>query len=93
MVVTRRLEIGSRFGSGAGSQDRPALSEDCVSEIIREEVIRVVREKFPVMFGSIKTAMVEYFDEHYAAIAETVAMTALAVVTMARGGARQAFQY
>ena len=48
---------------GAGSQDRPALSEDRVSEIIREEVIDIVRGQFLEMFGSIKTVMVEYFDE------------------------------
>ena len=39
MVVTRRLETGSRLGSGAGSQDRPALSEDNVREILQEETI------------------------------------------------------
>ena len=40
------------------------------------------------MFGSIKTTMVEYFDKHYVAIAETVAATAIAAVTTAKGGVK-----
>ena len=42
------------------------------------------------MIGSFKTTMVEYFAEHHAAIAETVAAAALVVVTMVRGGVGQA---
>ena len=48
------------------------------------------------MFGSIKTAMVEYFDERYAALAETAAAAAPSAVTAAgigRGGDGRAFQY
>ena len=85
MVVTRRLVTGSRIGSGAGSQDRPALSVDHVSEIIREEVIGVVWKQFPGMFWSIKTVVVEYFDECYAAITEMVVAVAIATVTTTRG--------
>ena len=46
------------------------------------------------MFGSIKTAMVEYFDERYAALADTVAAAATSAVTATRvgGGAGRAFQ-
>ena len=43
MLVAIRLETEFRSGLGAGSQDRPVLSEDRVSEIIREEVIEVVQ--------------------------------------------------
>ena len=47
------------------------------------------------MFGSIKTVMVEYFDERYAALAETAAAAATSAVTAAGvgGGAGRAFQY
>ena len=47
------------------------------------------------MFGLIKTAMVEYFDERFAALAETVAATATSTVTATAvgGGAVRAFQY
>ena len=41
MVVTRCLDSGFELGSGAGSQDRPALSVDRVGEIVREEVIGI----------------------------------------------------
>ena len=47
------------------------------------------------MIGSIKTAMVKYFDEQYAALAETAA-TAAASAGIAEGGgggATQGFQY
>ena len=46
------------------------MLEDRVSEIIREEVIEIVRGQLPEMFGSIKTVMFEYFDEHYTTSAE-----------------------
>ena len=47
------------------------------------------------LFGSIKTTMVEYFDERYAALAETAAAAATSAVTAAGvgGGAGRAFQY
>ena len=52
------------------------------------------REQLPEMFGSIKTAMVEYFDERYAALAETaVAAAASAVTATGEGGAGRGFQY
>ena len=72
-------------------QDRPALSEDHVNEIIREEVIEIVWGQFSKMFGSIKTAMVKYFDKRYAAIAEMVATEATTTVTAA-GGVGRVFQ-
>lgn len=44
------------------------------------------------MIGSFKTAMVGYFVERHAEIAETVAAAALAVVTTAGTGAGRSFQ-
>ena len=35
------------------------------------------------MFGSIKTAMVEYFDERYTALSEVVVVAATAAVVVA----------
>ena len=43
------------------------------------------------MFASIKTAMVEYIDERYAAIAEMPAAAAFAPIAVASGGASRAF--
>ena len=74
-------------------QDRPTLTEERVREIICEEVVEIVRGQIPEMFGSIKTAMMEYFDEKYAALAETAATAATTDVTVAGGGAGRAFQY
>ena len=82
---------GSRLGSGADSKDRPALSGDRVRDILREETIEIVWGKILKMIGSFKTAMVEYFVERHADIAETVAAAALAAVTMAGRGAGRAF--
>ena len=45
------------------------------------------------MFGSINTAMVEYFDERYAALVAAAAATSAVTVAGVRGGADRAFQY
>ena len=79
-MVTRKLETGSGSGSGAGSQDWPALIDDRVSEIIQEEMVTIVWGQILEMYGFIKTAMMEYFDDKYASIAETVAAVAAASV-------------
>ena len=87
----RHLGTRSKLGSGATSQDKPTFSEDRVSEIIREELIEFVWRQLREMCGSIKTAMVDYFDERYATIVETVGATASTAVTSTRGGANRAF--
>ena len=93
MVVTRRFKTGSRSGSGAGNQDRPVLKKDRVREIIKGEVIEIVRGQIPEMLGSIKSTMVEYFDERCAAITETAVVVATIAVMVAGGGASRASQY
>ena len=62
---------------------------------MHDEIAAAFRAQLPEMFGSIKTAMVEYFDERYAALAETAAAAATSAVTAAGvgGGAGRAFQY
>ena len=92
MVVTRQFEAGSGLGSGAGSKNRPALTEDRVREIIREEVLDIVRGQIPEMLGSITTAMMEYFDDRYTTITETVAVTASTIEAAAGVGADRPFQ-
>ena len=66
-----------------------------IREILQDEVAAAFRAQLPEMFGSIKTVMVEYFDERYAALAETAAAAATSAVTAAGvgGGAGRAFQY
>ena len=63
MVVTRRFESGSGSRAGTGGQDGPGMTEDRVREIIREEVVSIVLEQISTLFGSIKTAMMEFFDD------------------------------
>ena len=76
MVVTRRVASGSGSGSGSGDGglEVPVAPEPVVQigteeldarirEIMHDEIIAAFRAQLPEMFGSIKTAMVEYFDE------------------------------
>ena len=69
------------------------LIEDRVREIIREEVVRIVQGQIPKLFGTIKSAMMEYFDDIYAALTETVAAAATVAVTAAGRGAGRVFHY
>ena len=106
--VASGSESGS--GSGSGSGDRglevPVAPEPVVQigtveldarikEIMHDEIAAAFRAQLPEMFGSIKTVMVEFFDERYVALAEiAAAATTLAVTTAAvGGGAGRAFQY
>ena len=41
----------------------PGLTKDRFREILREEVVSIVREQIPNLFGSIKTDMMEFFDD------------------------------
>jgi len=108
MVVTRRVASGSgsRSGSGDGGLKVPVAPELVVQirigeldarirEIMHDEIAAAFRAQLLEMFGSIKTVMVEHFDERYAALAETVAAAATSAVTAAGvgGGASRAFQY
>ena len=64
-----------------------------IREIMHDEITAAFRAQLPEMFGSIKTVMVEYFDERYAALAETAAAAATSAVTAegVGGGAGRAF--
>ena len=110
MVVMRRVALGSgsgsRSGSGDGGLEVPVALEPVVQigteeldarirEILHDEVAASFQAQLPEMFRSIKTVMVEYFDERYAALAETAAAAATSAVTAAGvgGGADMAFQY
>ena len=70
MVTTRRFEVGSRSGPGAGGQGGSAALDDRIREILHDrdqelEVVPHFRSQLPEMFKPIKTAMMEYFDERY----------------------------
>ena len=58
------------------------MSEDRIREILQEEFVAHFRAQLPKMVGSIKSAMVEYFDERYVALSETAAVIATAIITV-----------
>ena len=106
MEVPRHAGSGSRLGSGAGEgvqggsvppevigQMSTCKLDARIREILRDEIAELFRAELPKLFGSIKTAMVEYFDERYAALIETAAAAATAAVAAAGGGAGRGFQY
>ena len=101
MEIPRHDESGSGSGSGAGErvpggsvppevigQMSTCELDARIREILRDEIAELFRAELPELFGSIKTAMVEYFDECYAPLAETTAAVATTVVTTTGGGAR-----
>ena len=106
MEIPRHDESGSGSGSGAGErvpgesvppeivgQMSTSELDARIREILREEIAELFRAELPELFGSIKTAMVEYFDERYAALTETATAVATAAVAAVGGGASRGFQY
>ena len=53
-----------------------------VSQLLDDKIREILQEKFvahfPEIFRSIKTAIVEYFDERYVALSETVVAATIA---------------
>ena len=72
MVITR---------NGASSS---GASDEEIRQIIQEEVAAAVRAEIPEMFGSIKTTLMEEFEERCAAISEAAVAAATAAVAAAR---------
>ena len=58
--------------------------EEEIRRIIQEEVAAAIRAEIPEMFGSIKTTLIETFDERYAALSEAAAAAATAAIAAAR---------
>ena len=59
-------------------------SEEEIRRIIQEEVAAAIRAEIAEMFGSIKTTLIETFDEKYAALSEAAVAAATAAVVAAR---------
>ena len=55
-----------------------------IRQMIHEEVAAAIRAEIPEMFGSIKTTLMETFEERYAALTEAAAAAATAAVAAAR---------
>ena len=59
-------------------------SDEEIRRIIHEEVAAAIRAEIPEMFGSIKTTLIETFDERYAALSEAAVAAATAAIAAAR---------
>lgn len=95
---------GSGSGSGDSGQAAPPVPETIdqirsdemdarIQEILHDEVASLFQDQLSKMFGSIKIAMMEYFDYHYTALTKAAVAAATMTVTTAGVGASQAFQY
>ncbi|CAH1443351.1 unnamed protein product [Lactuca virosa] len=70
-----------------GTRHRPetsGVSDEELRQMIRDEVAAAIRAEIPKMFGSIKTTLIETFDERYAEVTEATAAAATATVATAR---------
>ena len=61
--------------------------------MIHDEVAAAIRAEIPEMFGSIKTTLIETFDERYAALTDAAVAAATAVVAAARPQGGDALLY
>lgn len=52
-----------------------------------------VKEAIPYMFGSVKTAMIKLFDEHYLVVTEVVAAATIVVVAFVSVKGRGVMHY
>ena len=71
--------VGTRHTPGSSS-----TSDEEIRRIIHEEVAASIRAEIPKMFGSIKTTLIETFDERYAALSEATVAAATAAIAVAR---------
>ena len=60
------------------------MSDEELRQMIHDEVAAAIRAEIPEMFGSIKTTLIETFDERYAALTDVVVAAATAAVAAAR---------
>ena len=70
-----------------GTRHKPessGVSNDEIRRLIHDEVAASIQEAISEMFGSIKTTLIEKFDDRYAAITEAAVAVATTAVTAAR---------
>ena len=58
--------VGTRHNPGSSG-----TNDEEIYRIIADEVAVSIREAMPKMFGSIKTTLIETFDERYVVVANT----------------------
>lgn len=72
--------------------DRLGLTDDYLRELIAAEVSSTIQRATQELFGSIKTTMIELFDERYALVSEVVAATTTVDVVAIGAQVRGSFQ-
>ena len=87
------METIGGSGVGADSTKRAGQSEEKLSGIIATKVVEVIREVTPELFGLVKTAMIELFNDRYAALSEVVVTAATMAVVVVGVRGERAFQY
>ena len=90
-MTTRRFEVGSGSGSGVGSEGRLVALDDTIMKLLQEEVVAYFQAQLTEMFRSIKTTIIEYFDECYVALSEIAAVAATTTVAAAGVGSGRVY--
>ena len=78
MLYFRDIMVGKRHRPGTNR-----VSDEELRQMIHEEVAAEIRAEIPEMFGSIKTTLIETFDEIYAAVTEAAAAVTTTAVAVA----------
>ena len=79
VVFQRDIMIGTHH-----TPESSGVSDEEICRLIHEEVGAAIRAEIPEMFGSIKTTLIESFDERYAALTDVVVAVATTSVAAAR---------
>ena len=60
MLYFRRIMVGA-----CHTPESSSVSDEVIRRLIHEEVAAAIRAEIPEMFGSIKTTLIETFNERY----------------------------
>lgn len=60
------------------------MTDDQFREVIATEVAPAVQRSMPEKFGSIKTDMIDLFDDRYAALSKVFSASATTIISAAR---------
>ena len=71
------------FDSGVDGPDRPGLSDDEIRELITTQATLADRVAIQEVFGSVKTMLIEMFDECYVIVTKFVSTTATTAIAAA----------
>ena len=79
MLYFRDIMVRPRHGASSSG-----VSDEEIRQMIHDEVAAAIRAGIPEMFGSIKTMLLETFDERYATVTKAAAAATTTAVATAR---------